>query len=59
MLHYLHDNSNAAEFRKPVDYIGLNFITKAYIIGYGLTDYTSIIKNPMDLETVMRRLKEE
>jgi len=39
MLHYLHDNSNAGEFRKPVDYKGLNFITKAYIIGFRLLDY--------------------
>ena len=39
-------DKNSKEFLKPVDYKGLN-----------LYDYTTVIKQPMDLDTVNRNFK--
>jgi hypothetical protein len=44
----LYEASDSFDFREPVDWKGM-----------GLTDYLSIVKYPMDLSTVMKKLKEE
>ncbi len=41
LVQALENDGQSIEFRQPVDYVGL-----------GLTDYPTIIKNPMDLSTV-------
>jgi hypothetical protein len=45
ILQKLIDCNDSAEFRQPVDWKGL-----------GLTDYPLIVKNPMDLGTVRKKL---
>eukprot|EP01016_Furgasonia_blochmanni_P018375 TRINITY_DN2088_c0_g1_i11.p1 TRINITY_DN2088_c0_g1~~TRINITY_DN2088_c0_g1_i11.p1 ORF type:complete len:217 (-),score=60.93 TRINITY_DN2088_c0_g1_i11:773-1423(-) len=47
LLQELMDNKESEAFRKPVDYKTL-----------GLTDYPILIKNPMDLSTVKKKLKD-
>lgn len=44
----LQDNNDSLEFRHPVDWEGM-----------GLTDYPSIVKHPMDLATINKKLREE
>lgn len=46
LVKYLEKKPEAAEFLKPVDYKGM-----------GLDDYPLIIKHPMDLSTVRKKLK--
>ena len=48
IINCLYESNDSFDFREPVDWKGM-----------GLTDYTSIIKHPMDLSTVLKRLKEE
>lgn len=42
----LQDNNDSTEFRHPVDWKVM-----------GLLDYPEIVKNPMDLSTVNRKLR--
>ena len=46
ILKALKSDPNSDEFLKPVDYKGLN-----------LYDYTTVIKKPMDLDTVTKNFK--
>jgi len=48
VLTSIFDNQESVEFRQPVDVKGL-----------GLTDYLTIIKTPMDLNSVKKILKAE
>jgi hypothetical protein len=48
IVNCLYEASDSFDFREPVDWKGM-----------GLTDYLNIVKHPMDLSTVMRKLKEE
>ncbi len=45
MIQALLDNSDSHEFRSPVDWKAL-----------GLVDYLSIVKYPMDLSTIKKKL---
>lgn len=48
IINCLYESNESFDFREPVDWKGM-----------GLTDYPSIINYPMDLSTVLRKLKEE
>jgi hypothetical protein len=48
IINCLCESNDSFDFREPVDWKDM-----------GLTDYPTIIKHPMDLTTVLRRLKEE
>lgn len=43
----LQDNNDSLEFRHPVDWEGM-----------GLVDYPELIKHPMDLSTINKKLRE-
>jgi hypothetical protein len=45
LLQMVWDNNDSFEFRQPVDYKALQ-----------LFDYPEIVKNPMDLSTIKKRL---
>jgi len=47
IVNCLYESNDSVDFREPVDWKGM-----------GLTDYTSIIKYPMDLSTVLKKFKE-
>ena len=47
IIQNLIDNPDSTEFRQPVDYVAL-----------GLHDYPSIIKNPIDLSSVQKKLQQ-
>jgi hypothetical protein len=47
VINCLCESNDSFDFREPVDWKGM-----------GLTDYPAIIKHPMDLNTVLKRLKE-
>jgi len=54
ILTELSQNPNSEVFRKPVDWEGT---VKGFVsVGLGLEDYPAIIKNPMDLSTVAKKL---
>jgi hypothetical protein len=54
ILQNLFDKPESYDFQTPVDWRGKIFLYSAL----GLTDYTFIIKNPMDLGTISEKLKE-
>lgn len=47
IINCLYESNESFDFREPVDWKGM-----------GLTDYPAVIKCPMDLSTVLRKLKE-
>ena len=55
ILQCIIDRKDAYDFLTPVDWKG----TSSLILALGLTDYTFIIKNPMDLGTINNKLKED
>lgn len=55
ILQCIIDRKDAYDFLTPVDWKGISPI----IAALGLTDYTFIIKNPMDLGTINNKLKED
>lgn len=44
----MQDNNDSHEFRHPVDWVRM-----------GLTDYPQIVKNPMDLSLINKKLRED
>jgi hypothetical protein len=48
IINCLNESNDSFDFREPVDWKGM-----------GLTDYPSIIKHPMDLWTIGRKIKDE
>ena len=48
LIKSLYDNPKCLEFRFPVDWEA-----------FGLTDYPEIIKNPMDLDSVLKKLNND
>jgi len=48
IIQSIMDKPESYDFQNPVDWKGSQYI----YWGMGLTDYTFIIKNPMDLNTV-------
>ena len=49
------DSNDSYDFRQPVDWKGKSLL----ILGMGLLDYGFLIKNPMDLGTVIQKLKDD
>jgi hypothetical protein len=47
IIEHIWSHKKSEPFKYPVDYVKLNIL-----------DYPSIIKNPMDLSTVMKKLRE-
>ena len=45
-LNEIEKNKNSSVFLEPVDYVGLNIL-----------DYPQIIKHPMDLSTIRKKIK--
>ena len=56
-LQAIFDNNESLEFRQPVDVEGERNLGFLNSIGLGLSDYFDIVKNPMDLGTVKKNLK--
>jgi hypothetical protein len=48
VINCLYESNESFDFREPVDWKGM-----------GLTDYPAVIKYPMDLSTILKKLKDE
>jgi hypothetical protein len=48
IINWLYEANDSGDFREPVDWKGM-----------GLTDYPTMVKYPMDLTSVNRKMKEE
>lgn len=55
ILAHLLNHSDSVDFREPVDFESTSIIELAL----ELADYPEIVRNPMDLGTVGRKLKEK
>ena len=49
----MFDHNDSVDFRIPVNWEGISYLTN---IAYGLLDYPTIVKKPMDLGTIQSKL---